>query len=318
MKKIILFALCLSLFSSYLLAQKEKIKEDKREIIIIKNGDKEKKLTIETKDGQTFINGKPSSEFKDEDISVIKQRFMKDNFLFTPGADGFEFNNDGGEMKPFLGVTTQKDNDGVKITNITKQSGADKAGLQEGDVITKVGNKKISNPDELLDAVATYKPKDEIKIAYLRNGKSNEAIAVLGNRSTITRTFSYNGNALNGQMFNDFNVRVPQWKNLSSQSFNMFSNNGHGRLGVGIEDTENEVGAKVTNVEKESAAEKAGLQKDDIITEVNGKKVKDINEIRKELAELKDKNTYNIKAKRNGSDMNFEIKIPKRLNKANL
>ncbi len=71
-------------------------------------------------------------------------------------------------------------------------------------------------------------------------------------------------------------------------------------------------------MEDESAAAKAGLKKDDIITEVNGNKVKNVNEVRKEVADVKDKNNYNLKAKRNGGDMNFEIKIPKKINKADL
>ena len=50
----------------------------------------------------------------------------------------------------------------------------------------------------------------------------------------------------------------------------------------------------------------------------NGKKVKDVNEVKKELAEVKDKASYNIKVKRNGTDMNLEVKIPKKVNKADL
>lgn len=93
---------------------------------------------------------------------------------------------------------------------------------------------------------------------------------------------------------------------------------GRGRLGLRIEDTDNDSGAKITDVDEESAAAKAGLKENDVITEVNGKQVKDVNEVKKELAEVKDKASYNIKAKRNGSDMNFEIKIPKKVNKADL
>ena len=60
------------------------------------------------------------------------------------------------------------------------------------------------------------------------------------------------------------------------------------------------------------------IKKDDIITEVNGKGVKDVNEVRKEIANNMEKTSYNIKAKRNGADMNFEISIPKKVNKADL
>ena len=316
MKKIILMALCWPLCSYPLYAQKEKTKENGREIIIIKSGDKEKKLTIETKDGEVFINGKPSSEYKDDDVNVIRQKFKSDkNFLYTPGAGNFNFYDDSkGEKKAFLGVTTEKVDGGVKITDLSKGSAAEKAGLKEGDVITKIGNKNITDPEELMDAVTTYKPKEDVIISYKRDGKAGETKATLGERS-FSRSFSFNGNSMSDM---DFNFTMPKIAALPREPFAMSWGYGRGRLGLSIEDTDNDGGVKITDVQDESAAAKSGLKENDIITEVNGKKVKDVNEVRKELAEVKDKTSYNIKAKRSGSDMNFEIKIPKKINKATL
>ena len=315
MKKIILMALCWPLCSYPIYAQKEKTKNNNREIIIIKNGDKDKKLTIETKDGEVFINGKPSSEYKDDDVSVMRQKFGNDrNFLYTPGQNLNLFDNNWNEKKAFLGVTTEKDEDGVKITDISKGSAAEKAGLKEGDIIAKVGNKKITDPDELMDAVTSYKPKEDVTIYYKRNGKTGEAKATLGERN-FSRSFSYNGNSMSDH---NFNFTMPKIATIPHEPFAMSWGFGRGRLGVSIEDTDNDSGVKITDVQDESAAAKAGLKENDIITEVNGKKVKDINEVRKELAEVEDKTSYNLKAKRNGSDMNFEIKIPKKINRADL
>ena len=282
----------------------------------LKDGDKEKKLTIETKDGKTLINGKPASEYKGDDVNVIKQKFRIDkNALFTPGAGNFHFFENGdGEKKAFLGVTTEKVDDGAKITNVSKGSAADKAGLKEGDVITKIGNKKITAPDELRDAVTSYKPKDDITVSYKRDGKNGDVKATLGNMN-YANTFSFNENAITNR---DFNLKMPGIENLPGHPLAMTWGYNHGRLGVRIEDADNEGGAKVIDVYDESAAAKAGLKENDIITEVNGKKVKDVNEIKKELADGKDKSSYNIKVKRNGADMNFEIKIPKKINKADL
>ena len=312
MKKIVLMAMFWPLCSYPLYAQKEKIKKGGSEIIIIKSGDKEKKLTIETKDGEVFINGKPSSEYKDDDVNVIRQRFRRDNnFLYAPKAGTFKYFNEE-RNGAFLGVTTEKVDDGVKITDVSKGSAAEKAGLKEGDVITKVGSKKISDPDELMDAITAYKPKEEVTISYKRDGKSGETKATLGERN-FSRSFSYNGNS-----DYNFNFAMPKIAAIPREPFTMSWGVRRGRLGVSIEDTDNDSGVKITDVQDESAAAKAGLKENDIITEVNGKKVKDVNEVRKELADVKDKNSYNIKAKRNGSDMNFEIKIPKKINKADL
>ena len=92
----------------------------------------------------------------------------------------------------------------------------------------------------------------------------------------------------------------------------------HQKLGLKIQDTEDGTGIKVLDVDKDSPAEKAGLKKDDVVTEVGGKKVNNTDEAREQLQENQEKSAYTIKAKRNGSEMNFDIKIPKKLKTANL
>lgn len=315
MKKIILLALAWPLISYYPYAQeqkKDKTKSTSQEIIIIKNGDKEKKITIETKDGEVFINGKPSSEYKDDDVSVIKQKFGNGkNFLYTPGSGKHLFDNWDGKNKGFLGITTEKTDGGARITDVSKGSAAEKAGLKEGDVITKIGDKNITDEDDVFDAINNYKPKDDIAISYKRDGKAADAKATLEQRS-FSRSFSFNGDKWDSGV----NFTMPKMPNFPSQSLGYSF--GRGKLGLSIEDTDNDSGVKVTDVDDESVGAKAGIKEDDVITEVNGKKVKDVNEVRKELAEVKDKTSYNIKVKRNGADMNLEIKIPKKVNKAGI
>ena len=90
------------------------------------------------------------------------------------------------------------------------------------------------------------------------------------------------------------------------------------RLGLKIEDTENDNGVKILNVEEGSPADKAGLKKDDVITTFNGEKVNSVDELMDQVNDSEDKSNINIKAMRNNSEMNFEVKIPKKLNSANL
>ena len=326
MKKIILLALAWPLFSYYPYAQeKQKDKttsSDSQEIIIIKNGDKEKKLTIETKNGEVFINGKPASEYKDGDVNVVKQKFKTDKnflyapgdkFVYTPGADKFNlFDKNWGKNKSFLGVTTEKADGGARITDVSKGSAADKAGLKEGDIITKIGDKNITDEDDVFDAVNARKPKEDVTISYKRDGKAGDVKATLAEKNAFSKSFSFNGTHWDSS----FNFTMPKMATLGTGAFAYSF--GRGKLGLRIEDTDNDTGVKITDVDDGSVAAKAGLKENDIIIEVNGKKVKDVNEIRKELGEIKDKASYNIKAKRNGSDMNFEIKIPKKINKADL
>jgi serine protease Do len=331
MKKIFISVLSLAIFSGITqstVAQEDKLKESKEEEIVIrKNGDKDAKVTVEMKGDDILINGKPLSEFKDDDIAVIKRKKITRNgnkVFMMPGEGNDIFLNDGidnEDTRPFLGVTTDRSDNGVKILKVAKGSAAEKAGLKEGDIITKIASKKINDPEELMDVVKSYKPKDEIKIYYKRDGKSNDTKATLGERKeSIVRSFHFNkdeGPEMNEKMFKNFNFRMPPMDVTPGQPFNKFWMGPNKKLGVRIEDTENNAGAKITNVEEGSVAEKAGLKKDDIITEVDGKKIENVSDARDEILET-DKSNYTIKAKRNGTVMNFEIKIPKKANSADL
>jgi len=330
MKKYIFFAgtlIVTLLLSTNLPAQKTEAPEkETKEIIIRKNGDKQTKTTIEINGDNITVNGKPLSEYHGDDVTV-RERHVRDgdshNFFFSPENDrdmdvhffDDKIGNEG--SRTFLGVISEKATDGVKITDVIKGSGAEKAGLQKDDIITSVNDKKITSPEDLMKAVRSYKPDDNIKIDYLRNNKKKDVKVKLGETKGRNRGyfFKHDNPDMPG---NGFNFKMPKVPNLPDNFYvDRFWNN-NPKLGIKIEDTENGSGAKIRNVEEGSSADKAGLKKDDIITEVNGKKVNNVDEIRNELNEVNDKESFNMKARRNNSEINFEIKISKHLNSADL
>ncbi len=98
--------------------------------------------------------------------------------------------------RPFIGISMlnvtdtyrlyqngiKLDNDvteGVVIINITKNSGADKAGLQRGDVITAINGTKVSSASYLKYELYKSKVGDKVEITYTRNGKSHTAKVTL-------------------------------------------------------------------------------------------------------------------------------------------
>ena len=85
----------------------------------------------------------------------------------------------------FLGVGMENTPEGVKVTMVQNGSGADKAGIKNGDVILKINGKEISSPAELAKSVSGLKPSDEIDILYSRNNKEKKVTAVLGSRSSV-------------------------------------------------------------------------------------------------------------------------------------
>ncbi|WP_417233518.1 S1C family serine protease [Arthrobacter sp.] len=69
---------------------------------------------------------------------------------------------------------------GAQVQDVTSGSGADKAGLKSGDVITKLGDRVISDSQSLTAAVREYAQGDKTTVAYTRGGKSYTADVTLG------------------------------------------------------------------------------------------------------------------------------------------
>ena len=340
MKKILLAALVLG-FSTITVSSKaqdeekkdKQLKKENQEIIIRKKGDKDSKLTIEINGDKVTINGKPLADFKDDDITINRKNIIirngkgEDfNFNFSPDefTKGLNWSSEDGPKKAFLGVTTDKADGGAKISDLSKDGAAEKAGLKEGDIITRVGTTTISDPETLSDAIAALKPKDNVKIYYKRDGKENSTIATLGNRKTMAYSFSSGGDNAFAMPKMDvmprINISPDDWQGMEqfqngSNNFNFMRRQ---KLGLKIQDTEDGTGVKILTVENGSAAEKAGLKADDVVTEIGGKKVLNTDDAREQLQENAEKQNYNIKATRNGNAMSFDIKIPKKLKTANL
>jgi serine protease Do len=324
--------------------------KESQEITIRKKGDKDTKLTLEIADGKVTINGKPLAEFNEDGVTINNRkmivrdgdRIMMDidgkmtdlNDLSKLTFDRFDkmknldlrldnqnFNWDGDTKEyTYLGVSTTKTDDGAKVTNVTKDSPADKAGIQKDDIIYKIDDTKIDGTSSLSETIRAKKDGEKVKIHYLRDGKKKDVKATLSTtKSVVTRSFTYTGPdgvksltvpGVKGRVYGrgDFNDNINDVQIFSRRQ----------KLGLKIQDTEEGTGVKVLDVEAASAAATAGLMKDDVITEIGGAKVSNTDEARTQLQENKDKNNYAVKAKRNGSEMNFTIKIPKNLKTATL
>ncbi|MEV0623805.1 trypsin-like peptidase domain-containing protein [Nonomuraea sp. NPDC050404] len=82
----------------------------------------------------------------------------------------------------FLGVsvtTATGDVPGALVSQITPGSPAEKAGLERGDVITKIGDKAVDGGDTVVGQVRGFKPGQEVKITYMRDGATHEVNVTL-------------------------------------------------------------------------------------------------------------------------------------------
>ncbi|GAA2682028.1 S1C family serine protease [Actinoplanes palleronii] len=81
---------------------------------------------------------------------------------------------------PALGVSvTTAENGGALVSQVTSGSAAAKAGLQQGDVITKVDGKEISESDDLVAAVQAGSVGQQMTITFTRNGAEKSVTVTL-------------------------------------------------------------------------------------------------------------------------------------------
>ncbi|MCZ2224145.1 MAG: PDZ domain-containing protein [Chitinophagales bacterium] len=293
MNKKIFSVLILSMLSvSLLKAQKDESKSDEK-------NKKSDKVTIEVHGNRITINGVPATEFKDDILEII----TGDSLIYND-KNGFgkifNFYN-----KAYLGVYSEKVSNGAKITEVSKNSAAEKAGLKKEDIITQINDEKITEQTSLANIISKHKIGDKIMITYLRNGKIETTQAVLEKSKTpIITTF--------GNKKFEKGFETPDGKYF----YNTFPR--RPKIGIQIQDVEEGNGVKVLEVEDETPAAKAGLKKDDIITEVEGTTLKNVDDLRNKLKDYNEGDVFKIKYKRANKAYTTEIKLPKKLKKATL
>jgi serine protease Do len=309
-------------------AQEDKKENNKHseDVIIIKpRKDKDTKVTIEIKAGDIMVNGKPLSEFKDDDVSVSRK---KQTITLNGSYSGYDvfgatppsrfrggttiYNGDNmpalatvNDNKAFLGVTTEKEEDGVVITDVTDESAAEKAGLKEGDIITKINDIKITSPEELTKAIGKFKPEEKITVTFKRDKKEQKVTAALTKRMGMFSFSSPNSS---------FNFdRAP-----FTQGYGYSWNVSKGKLGIKAQETEDGKGLKVLDVDDESPAEKAGIKEGDVITEFDGAAVNNVEKLRDLAKTAIGKVAFKVKLNRDGKQQEVDVKIPKNLKTTNL
>ena len=290
--------------------------DENKQIIIQQKGDKNAKVTVEIKDGEVKVNGKPLSEFKDDDITV---RVETDGAVrayvrspFRSGGNSVTFRGNDNDLfnsnRPILGVMTENHEDGAKITTVTKGSAAEKAGLKSGDIINRINDIKVENAKDLTEAVAKFKPEDKVTVRIKRDNKNETVTATLGRRPGGTASLFPSG---------EFNVDNFRYHFDDHNGVTTFGPN-QGRLGIKAQDTEDEKGVKVLSVDADSHAAKSGIKEGDIIHQFDGEEVNSATELAAAARQAREKNNIKVRISRDGKSQDMEIKIPKKLKTANL
>ncbi len=336
-------ATALALFATGSFAQDENKdnKENTRRhsedmIIITPKASADTKLTIEIKGDAVTINGKPMAEFRSDDVNVSKRKQMRiesDNMMRLSDMDAmnaprskfrvrpdasysYSYGNPGSinSNKAFLGVGTQKqeEGEGVEVTSVTDESAAEKAGLKEGDIITKINDSKVNSPEELTKTIGKFNPNDKINITYKRNKKEQKATAALTKRKGA-EVFSFRSDDMDLKKNFNYDFKLAPF---ARDNFSIGWDKP--RLGLKAQETEDGKGLKVLDVDDESAAEKAGIKEGDIITTFDGIEVNNIDVLRDLSRAAIEKGNFKVNLTRDGKAQEVTVKIPKNLKSGSL
>lgn len=128
------------------------------------------------------------------------------------GVEGGELNS---KVSKELGVN---DTEGFYINKVTKNSGAEKAGLKTGDIIKKLDNQNINSFAELSGYISTKRPNDLVKVTFLRDGETKTTNVTLIKNDVFTTEFKglelENIDATDKKKFRiDYGVRIKEINN---------------------------------------------------------------------------------------------------------
>jgi 2-alkenal reductase len=69
---------------------------------------------------------------------------------------------------------------GIYLTEVSAGSPADKAGLQQGDIITRIGEVSLDETHSFMNALFIYKPGDQVTVELVRDGEILQVQVTLG------------------------------------------------------------------------------------------------------------------------------------------
>lgn len=194
---------------------------------------------------------------------------------------------------------------GVGVTQVIKDSPAEKAGLRKDDVILRMDGENVTSVRKLNRLVAEMAPDQSVKVTISRGGSEQDVTATIGKRNNP----SFAGNLLPG------GSRLWKWEGTDPKMFkfespfpkgDLFDNNrdfaftlsNSRRIGVSTMELTKQLadyfgvsggkGVLVTSVTDDGPAAKAGVRAGDVITAVDGEAIDSPGDISRAINQKKD------------------------------
>jgi C-terminal processing protease CtpA/Prc len=247
----------------------------------------------------------PKAEWTfDDDAFDFDFDFDFDSDMWAPQADrNFTLFFQGGT---FLGVHAEdvsKENmasygmrevRGVGVTEVVKDSPAEKAGLRKGDVIVGFNGEAVTSTRKLNRLVNESSPDQNVRLTIARGGSEQEVSATLGKRDAFNKVWNEKTRQEMREKIEKMRKDMPKIK--SGDGTWTINVGGYRRLGISSQTLTKQLadyfgvseGILVTSVVENSAAAKAGLKAGDVITAVDGEKVDSAGDITRAISKKED------------------------------
>lgn len=213
---------------------------------------------------------------------------------------------------------------GVVLSSIVPDSPAAKAGLKENDVVTEINGQSVEGAAQFRRMIREIPAGRAAQITVWRDGRAQTISVTLGKAEERRNSFKLftPGEGTPG----NFAFTMPEIPMVPPMEWDgsRFMIGGQPRLGIDAEDLNGQLGSffgapdgegiLVREVNPGSAAEKGGLKAGDVITSVNGERVRTVGDLREKLAakrEAKEKDqTVKLSVLRNKSEVSLTVELP--------
>ncbi|HXN06261.1 MAG TPA: DegQ family serine endoprotease [Nitrospiria bacterium] len=169
-----------------------------------------------------------------------------------------------------------KENAGALVSDVMKNSPAEKGGLKQGDVILQFNGKPIDNPGHLRNMVAETPVGTKVKIGVIRKGKDIQLEVAVSEQPKDLGKGSEGGGEDEGK-------GSPESQALTGLEVTNLTAEMARRLGVPFKGSK----VVVVRIEPDSSAEEAGLMSGDIILEINQIPVPNVEEFNRMLGKAR-------------------------------
>jgi len=206
---------------------------------------------------------------------------------------------------------------GALLGKIVPDSPAAKAGLKENDVVTEINGQRVEGSEQFRRMIREIPAGRTAQLSVWRDGRQQNVAVTLGKPEVG------HARAMVAPAPGTFAFHMPDLPDMSAldglRNFS-FSAPGHARLGIDAEDLEGDFGkyfgapdgegVLIRNVFENSPAGKAGLKAGDVITSLDGERIRNASELRQKMAAKKDAKSVKLGLLRNRSDLSLTVELP--------